>query len=261
MVIFCPHCQKSLKLPEDYAGKTVRCPACQQAFVAPSPTGAEIQAAAPAPARPASAPKPAAEPAPRRRARDDDEEEFEDDREAERTERGERVARRAALVLTFAGTVTLVGRLFGLILPFVLGSTPPPNLRNVTAYNVGMGFGAVVCGLVTLILTVFVFLAARNLWTFGSRGMAMTGSILALVMGGLDLLTWIGCNAISLGLLRGQLTSNMTGVIYTQVLAGILSVLANLTAGIMGLLAVNNIDVSRAMQRPRRRSRRRRWEE
>lgn len=29
----CPHCQLSLRVPSDYAGKSVKCPQCQQRFV------------------------------------------------------------------------------------------------------------------------------------------------------------------------------------------------------------------------------------
>jgi hypothetical protein len=46
--VACPKCAKPLGLPDTVAGKPVKCPSCQQAFIAPTKTGA-------APARPARA--------------------------------------------------------------------------------------------------------------------------------------------------------------------------------------------------------------
>src|SRR5262245_57526424 len=40
----CPHCQKSLQIPDDAAGKPIRCPLCKQVFRA-------VRAAEPAPLR------------------------------------------------------------------------------------------------------------------------------------------------------------------------------------------------------------------
>jgi hypothetical protein len=37
MTIHCPSCSRTLRLPEDLAGKTVRCPACQATFTAEPP--------------------------------------------------------------------------------------------------------------------------------------------------------------------------------------------------------------------------------
>ncbi len=54
-VIRCPHCKSAMQVPENAAGKTVRCPnpACKQAFAVPSLSGG-VQAAAPKP-QPAAA--------------------------------------------------------------------------------------------------------------------------------------------------------------------------------------------------------------
>src|SRR5438552_1251610 len=63
-VIRCPHCQKSMQVPDNVAGKQVRCPSCKQPFlVAATPVrqpavaavGAGAPAKAAAPAVPASA--------------------------------------------------------------------------------------------------------------------------------------------------------------------------------------------------------------
>jgi hypothetical protein len=48
----CPHCQLSLKVPSDYAGKSVKCPQCQQRFIvstSDAPAGSPAPLAAPAP--------------------------------------------------------------------------------------------------------------------------------------------------------------------------------------------------------------------
>src|SRR5581483_7253186 len=47
-VIRCPHCQKSMQVPDSAAGKRVACPACKQAFVVPALQPAAVGAAAPA---------------------------------------------------------------------------------------------------------------------------------------------------------------------------------------------------------------------
>src|SRR5579864_3616524 len=51
-VIRCPHCTKSMQVPDHAAGKHVQCPSCKKAFAVPN-----LQAAA-APAQPAATPGP-----------------------------------------------------------------------------------------------------------------------------------------------------------------------------------------------------------
>src|SRR5947209_19957352 len=80
-VLNCPHCGKKLAVPDNAAGKQVRCPSCRQVFAFPS-----IQAAAPAPVPPPLPPPQAVTadpPAPPRRRREPepaDDEEYEDER-------------------------------------------------------------------------------------------------------------------------------------------------------------------------------------
>jgi uncharacterized CHY-type Zn-finger protein len=50
----CPHCQLTLRVPENYGGKSVKCPQCQRRFTVGAPGGA---LAPPPPAPVATAPK------------------------------------------------------------------------------------------------------------------------------------------------------------------------------------------------------------
>jgi predicted Zn finger-like uncharacterized protein len=54
LTIQCPHCQRSLNVPDEAAGKMVRCPACQEAFAVAQPTPT-VTPAPPEPTAPAAA--------------------------------------------------------------------------------------------------------------------------------------------------------------------------------------------------------------
>src|SRR4051812_13388949 len=60
-VIRCPHCQKQMQVPDNAAGRNVRCPSCNNPFTVPAmqPVGAAASTAAPSrpPAPTAPAPK------------------------------------------------------------------------------------------------------------------------------------------------------------------------------------------------------------
>jgi predicted Ser/Thr protein kinase/phage FluMu protein Com len=49
-VIRCPHCTKSMQVPDNAGGKNVRCPSCKKPFTIPAAAGAVPKPAAPAPA-------------------------------------------------------------------------------------------------------------------------------------------------------------------------------------------------------------------
>lgn len=67
-VIGCPHCKKSMQVPDGVAGKTVRCPSCSKPFTVPAaapaaaasparpPSNADVSIPKPAPAAPAATP-------------------------------------------------------------------------------------------------------------------------------------------------------------------------------------------------------------
>src|SRR5262245_43806608 len=55
MLIFCPECQRQLRVPDSAAGKSVKCPACAKVFAAGTGTSGE-QIQAPMPKYPAPAP-------------------------------------------------------------------------------------------------------------------------------------------------------------------------------------------------------------
>jgi hypothetical protein len=61
-VIRCPHCQKSMQIPDHASGKHVQCPSCKKPFAVPvlQPVGASVAAAPPA-AKAAPVPPPPAQ--------------------------------------------------------------------------------------------------------------------------------------------------------------------------------------------------------
>jgi uncharacterized membrane protein YccF (DUF307 family) len=92
LLVNCPGCGRKLRIPDEFAGRKVKCPTCGEAFDAnPSPEGAPPPAAAPAPA-PLGTPvsvTPKAPPQPERPPRekdlrDDDDREGDGDRPWER---------------------------------------------------------------------------------------------------------------------------------------------------------------------------------
>jgi predicted Ser/Thr protein kinase len=56
-IIRCPHCTKSMQVPDNAGGKNVRCPSCKQPFMVPAPAAVRpaVPVAAPAPAVPPAA--------------------------------------------------------------------------------------------------------------------------------------------------------------------------------------------------------------
>ena len=103
LVVECPSCGRKLSVPDELAGKQVRCADCAGTFVAEKP-----RASAPPP-------MPAPGPAPSRRSRDDDDDD--DDRPSRRKRRGNYEAHRGGLILAF-GIISLVG---AMVFPVVIG--------------------------------------------------------------------------------------------------------------------------------------------
>jgi predicted Ser/Thr protein kinase/phage FluMu protein Com len=62
-VLRCPHCSKSMQVPDTAAGKAVKCPSCQKPFMVPALSGVVPRPAAPAPGNGSRA-GPAAPPGP-----------------------------------------------------------------------------------------------------------------------------------------------------------------------------------------------------
>src|SRR5437868_14538270 len=52
MELLCPSCQKTLTIPDQYAGQLMKCPLCQQTFTAPALPPTPAAAAPPPPAPP-----------------------------------------------------------------------------------------------------------------------------------------------------------------------------------------------------------------
>jgi predicted Zn finger-like uncharacterized protein len=57
-LIDCPSCQRKLRVPEEFLGKSVRCPTCGETFRAPESAGAAAPPPTPAPAPTAANPSP-----------------------------------------------------------------------------------------------------------------------------------------------------------------------------------------------------------
>src|SRR5579864_2304833 len=53
-VIRCPHCTKSMQVPDNAGGKNVRCPSCKQPFMIPSAAVKAAPAVSPPPSSPAA---------------------------------------------------------------------------------------------------------------------------------------------------------------------------------------------------------------
>jgi predicted Zn finger-like uncharacterized protein len=127
-LIDCPSCQRKLRVPDEFLGKSVRCPTCGESFRAPEAAAAGEPAPAPAAAGPepllnvplrlelddqppaprpaAEAPRPAEPEPPRRRREPDDEDDRDEPRRRRGSERcpgcGEDV-RRGAAVCRYCG--------------------------------------------------------------------------------------------------------------------------------------------------------------
>ena len=261
MVIFCPACQKSLKLPEEHAGKKVRCPTCKNVFVAASEGEGESIRSAP-PVAPKSSRPPADEdsPPPRRR-REIDEEEPEDNDDSDRQDlsigdKAARIARRAGIVLMIAAFVVFFGRVTAMGLNFLVDVPVAPQQNpNDPAFRFGQIIGVSCCGGVVLAIAVFVFIAGINLLNMRGRGMILAGSIIAIVHSVLELIL-IATNSIAIVALKRQgnaMPPSIFTISYIQIGLGVVILIVTIVAGIMGLMAVNNEAVSRILAPPRRR--------
>lgn len=257
MLIFCPSCQRQLRVPDQAAGKQVKCPACQKVFAAASGSSAEqIQApVAPRPTAPEAPPDNFEdEPRPPRLGRDDDID-LRDDREARR-----RAHAGATWFYATAGA-TMVLVLLNLTIRAATGALDrgpfgPLGPEERLAGILCMIFG---CGGLLVAINVTIIAAGMQLKSFGVKGWVITGIVLALA----QTLLLSGIVLINVIFLMVDPTEALDDwAPLTVLLYGSAGVL-NCFAGVKAIVTLNNpaVNAEFAHQRPRRRRRRIRWED
>jgi hypothetical protein len=201
-IISCPHCAKKLRVPEEFLGKSVKCPGCGNAFAAGALREAEIIEDESPPA-----------PGPRRRAANDEsdegeaeqprrtgrryteEDELDEDDELEERRRRRKKKRAAAreevfgpaLALILLGAVGLLPTVVWVVLGFIDQTPAPPPGANPqwrSGFEVGVRIGMVLRTIWQVAAFVWCFvLIAGGFCMKGltSRGMAMTAAIFAMV--------------------------------------------------------------------------------
>jgi hypothetical protein len=164
MQLACPHCRKPLKVGRDHAGRQLRCPKCQGTFDAPT-TPTAVTATPPLPATDAVTVKP------RWSNREDEQADLDSMDPWAGGDEGPRT-----IVYTGACARLLALGGVGIILILVC-----------VALNVGgrhAAFAFLLALVVALPFVIFNLLAARNLRTFGSKGLVIAGCVLSLIAGG-----------------------------------------------------------------------------
>jgi len=261
MLIFCPSCQRQLRVPEEAAGKQVQCPSCQSVFTADSAsTGEAIQAP------PAPLPSPAMqfgeayeEDWPPRRPYELD---LEDDRAIYA---GDAAAARcrgrgAARWFYVAAEGTLLLFVAGIVLALTAGQIAHlpfagPEREIASLVIVFSIFG---CGLVHVVIAVFLVIAGIKLKSMTGKGWVITGIVLAILQAlifGVSLLT----NFILLLTNTDDALEKWTPLDATFDAAAIF---VNGMAAAKAILALNNAAVSAEFERRRPRlPRRLDWED
>jgi phage FluMu protein Com len=209
----CSNCNKTLKVPDDLAGKKVRCPACKTVLAVPVPEEdvEAIEEEAPPPKKPSNAIKPEkALPPNRRNDDDDDEEERDDEEEDDRPRRKKKrrddddddedldVRRKGKSSRSYAlgrtagpGICLMVCGGLGTLLFIVatilnfLGMAMMPELgraqaaagQNVAAYNVGQILGSVFM----ITLNAAVGYGGYQIMTLSNYRSAMSVAIIAMI--------------------------------------------------------------------------------
>ena len=222
MLIACPSCQRQLNVPENAAGKQVRCPApdCGTVFFVPaapaaaaSPAPSAVQAPAPRPAAPRpAAPRPIAPAQPQPQAGGAP---FDfggaagpqsDFGFTDHTDGGlkgigvrTRIGRAAGWLNLSGGSMIawillLVTLVIFLTVPGWMGITMQLNERGFNGAMVGVGavLALLDCSPFLLLpIPMVVIIAARMFGRSRRWGVAMTGSIISIVIGGLAVLCLI----------------------------------------------------------------------
>lgn len=268
MLIFCPDCQRQLRVPDSAAGKQVKCPACQKVFGAGTGSSGE-QIRAPMPKYPAPPPdsfEPESiddEPRRPRRGKRYDDDEVDDEEHFIFRGGGAEAQRRAnagAVWFFVAGGITIVVWLTNTIMTVAMGGfeNAPFGGPDQQAFLAGMLCGVIGCGALLIAANVLLMTAGFQLKSFGVKGWVVTGIVLAfaqtLLFGGGVLI-----NIIYLMTDTRDALDNWAPL--TVVLSGSATLL-NLFAGVKAILVLNNEAVAAEFEtrRPRRRKRRRNFD-
>ncbi|MBI2807403.1 MAG: hypothetical protein HYX68_20670 [Planctomycetes bacterium] len=259
MVINCPLCQVKLKLPEDMAGKRVRCPSCDGIFDAPA--GAHevaVQEGAPAVTPTSVAPAPSWEdsPAPKPRPRfNDDYDRDTDDNEPARDEiddlrdeqeatlaTARRVTRTAGVAMLMTGCFVLVNITVNGIMTFLSqGDLAPPPGADAGAFRAGQIAGLFCVAFIFLPMIGFVIWGGSCLIRLGSRGIIITGVVMTVLL----LLLLGGGLAINVVVLSQGMPIPLWVVLPTVILNSI-SCLLCIASLILAIIALGNRAVSTA---------------
>jgi len=250
MLIFCPSCRRQLLVPDKSAGKQAQCPSCQTIFTADSATTGEAIQAPPAPLP--SAPRQFDDVddddrLPRRPAERDEQ----DDEPIHAGAREEAQLRAGAAArwfyLAVAGTLLLF--VAGIILAFTAGQfaqLPFAGPERDLAF-VAIAFTIAGCGVVHLVIAVFLVIAGIKLTSMASKGWVITGIVLAFVQAllfGVSLLT-------NLILLLTNLNEALGKWTPLDATFDALAIFVNCMAAIKAILALQNAAVSAEFERHR----------
>jgi hypothetical protein len=236
----CPSCKRSLKLADNFEGKSIRCPACKNVFRMETPLEEVIPVEEPDPAehivkRPASAPPPAkgdaftdeeppARPQRRRRPADDfDEEEYDADRPR-------RALNQAARSLLFAFLMNLIAFVVYAVILFTLESIIPGAKEGLIIRFLIVGASFLVPTFVTLIAWSFL----RKL---RGKGLVIIGCIMAFITSA-EVLAYLGMNLESLRL-RFQ-APDLLPFVLLHLITLVLALVCGVSAGIRGLIALEH---------------------
>ena len=260
MQIFCPSCQRQLRVPDTAVGKTVKCPACQKTFTVGSGASAE-QIQTPVAPRPTVPEAPGIEedtrPRGSRRDYSEDDIDLRDDEEARR------IAGASAVWLIAAALAALIAALTNIVMTLALGGMEdgPFDFRPGVddEFLAGMICGLGGCGTVILSVVVLMIIAGLQLKSFGSKGWVITGIVLSF---GLALLFGGGALVDLFYMFVETRDALDHWVPVTIILCGATAFLACF-AGVKAIMALNHPAVSAELERNRskRRRRRIRWED
>ncbi|MFO0965577.1 MAG: hypothetical protein U0793_08340 [Gemmataceae bacterium] len=241
MIATCPDCQRQMRLPDNVAGKQLRCPHCQAVFTAASEA---IQAEAPPAALVVEEAQPApAEPLAFETSRPGSHFDFDaQDAAFPTTYRGGRGG------LLFLGAMLLfVSPVIDLVIALMIVG----QFGGVGAYLAGAILGLAVRALLLNVLPgVFMLLAYTYLNARRLKGMVITGGILAIVLpallGVLSLVALINLVPV---MRFGALPAGVLLPPFCYLIAAMVAI----CAGTQALLALANPSVARGFDEERRR--------
>ncbi len=145
-----------------------------------------------------------------------------------------------------AGITSLVVIAYSVIIGLLLSANvPAPAAAGAPgAYQAGRIAGLFGCGLVGIIGALFEFYAASSLKSFQGKGRVVTAIVFAFIFGALFAFGVV-VNLLALGFLPGGFLSVL---FFLEVVLRATGCFFNVFAGIRGIMALNNAEVSRAFR-------------